>query len=110
MTKEPLKYVQVDYVPSAADQRGVPWVLVAVDSEDPDGMVRIIEAERCWSQVEADDKEYLEALLADWKKTSNRDGDALLASLGELSLGPIRTASTGQCAQEDIATAFKHAN
>lgn len=89
-------------MPNAELERGIPWVVVAAEAAKPQHRVLIHEAENCWSQVDADDREYLEALLADWRETANQHGDELLGPLSGLSIGPIRTQLAGYCTREEL--------
>lgn len=94
----------------AAQERGVPWVVVAAEAANPGGKVLIYEAEHSWRQVDGGDREYLEALLVEWRETANQDGDVLLDSLSGLSLGPIRTQRTGHCTREELDILVRNLN
>lgn len=102
MTEELLTYVQIEYVPSPTQAEGVPWAVVAVDYASPSERILVHEIEESGSGIEAQDRDYLDALLADWKMTLNEHGAALLDSLSELAIGPLRTAVAGECAKEEL--------
>lgn len=102
MTERLLRYVKIEYAPSPTQAEGIPWALVAVDSASPKDRILIHEIEGCDSWIEAHDHEYLEALLSDWKTMRNEHGVALLDSLCELAIGPLRTAVSGECAKEEL--------
>ena len=102
MTKGLLKYIQIEYVASPTQAEGIPWALVAVDPASPNNRTLIHEIEGCSPWIEAHDREYLDALLSDWKTTLNEHGAALLDSLSGLAIGPLRTAVSGECAKEQL--------
>lgn len=103
MTTGILKYVQIEYVANPIQAEGIPWAVVAVDPGNPNGTILIHEIEGCGSWIEASDRDYLDALLADWKMTLNKDGDGLLKSLNDLAIGPLRTSASGQCGKEELS-------
>lgn len=94
----------------ATQERGIPWVLVAVEAANSDGKVLIFEMENWRSRLDASDREYLDALLDDWRLTTNHNGDALLDSLGDLAIGPIRTQLTGHCTREQLDVLTQNLN
>jgi hypothetical protein len=102
MQKGLFRYVQIEYVSFAEQERGQPWVVVVAETTNPDGRVVIYEDEHCWHLVNGEDRKYLEALLADWRETVNQSSDALLDSLSGLFIGPIRTHRTGYCTHEEL--------
>lgn len=102
MTGELLKYAQIEYAPSPTQAESIPWAVVAVNSGKPNEAVLIHEIEACSLWIEARDRDYLDALLADWKVTLNEDGAGLLDSLSELAIGPLRTAVSGACAKDEL--------
>lgn len=86
----------------AAQEQGIPCFVVAAEAGKHNTRVLVHEVENFWSQVDAGDREYLEALLAEWRETTNQNGDELLESLSGLSIGPIRTQLTGYCTREEL--------
>lgn len=100
---EQLKYMQIAYVVSPTQAEGIPWVVIAVDPGNPIEAVLIHEIEECSPWIETHDREYLEALLADWNATLNKDGNELLESLSGLAIGPLRTSASGQCSKEQLS-------
>jgi hypothetical protein len=54
------------------------------------------------SQIEPQDRDYLEALASEWAETLNRDADELLDSLCNLAVGPIRAGQSGLCTEEQL--------
>jgi hypothetical protein len=102
MPEEFLKYVLLEYVAYPMQAKGIPWALIAVDPASPNSRILIHEIERCGPWIEDHDREYLNALLSDWKATLNRDGVELLRAVSELAIGPLRTSVTGECAKEEL--------
>lgn len=102
MTEMLWRYLQIDYARNATQEHGVPWVVVAVAPTNPDGTVLVYRVEIESSQVEQSDREYLEALVSDWTEVLNRDGNALLDSLGNLAVGPIRAGRSALCTEEQL--------
>ena len=97
-----LKYLQIDYVPSPTAAAGIPWVVVAVDPQNPNKPVLVHEISECNLWIEAHDRDYMDALLADWKITPNKDGGKLLASLAGLAIGPLRASKSGHCRKQEL--------
>lgn len=102
--KAHLKYLQLDYVPNPAQTDEIPWVIVAVDPANPGDAILVHEIEACGPWIEAQDRDYLDALLAEWKQTLNKDGNELLESLSGLVIGPLRSSKSDQCEQGDLDT------
>ena len=89
-------------MPSPTAAEGIPWVVFAVDPGNPNETVLIHEIEECRSWIEPQDRDYLDALLAEWKMTLNKDGDVLLKSLSRLAIGPLRTEVSGESTKEEL--------
>ena len=81
---------------------GIPWAVIAVDSASPNDKVLIYEIQGWNPSIRPDDRDYLDAILADWKTTLNKDGDGLLESLSGLVIGPLRASASGQCAKAEL--------
>lgn len=102
MNKRLLEFVQIEYVTSPAQSEGVPWAVVAVDHESPDDRILIHEVQGCSTWIADYDRDYLDAILLDWRMTINRNGPALLDSLKDLAIGPLRTRRFGVVPEEEL--------
>lgn len=108
--RDQLKYLQIDYVSSPTQAQGIPWAVISIEPENPDGTILIREIEGCGSHITTQDREYLDALLDDWKMVLNKDGDQLLDSLSGLAIGPLRASTRGQCGKEELEVQVRALN
>lgn len=65
MAEPMLNYLYLEYVPFVAQEQGIPWVLIAVDPADADGVLLIHEMADHEFRIAAHDREYMEALLGE---------------------------------------------
>jgi len=92
MNPQPLSFVYLRFSPrsAAGPESGIP-LLVALKDATLEVFIR-----SGWEDgVAAEDREYLEELMSDWRKLSAGAIPGLLEQLAELSVGPLRAIESG---------------
>lgn len=102
MSEEVLEFVQIEYATCPTQSSGVPWALVAVDHGSPNDVIIVFEITASSTWIVDEDRDYLDAMLLDWRMTLNRNGAELLDSLKNLVVGPLRPGTSGACSEEEL--------
>jgi|SRR5580698_6226110 hypothetical protein len=100
-------YILLEYSPTVRSEAAIPCLVIAhffTQQADLDGdhSLKVIAPEKWSEEISCEHREYLDALIKDWKETPHSEIRMLLEQLSHLSIGPLRTVHVAHCSPTDL--------
>lgn len=98
-------YVLLKYSPTVRSEAGLPCLVVVFRQQgnvDGKGFLEVIALKEWPEEISREHREYLDALIEDWKSKPPSEAATLFKYLSNLTIGPLRSVHTDQCSPSEL--------